>query len=55
MSNGNGNGARITIRLPLGLREELKWIAKRDRRSLNAFLVVELERIAKERRERRDA
>lgn len=45
----DGNGARITIRLPAQLREALKRIAKEDRRSLNAFLVVELERIAKER------
>ena len=45
----DGNGARITIRLPVRLREALRRIAKADRRSLNAFLVVELERIAKER------
>lgn len=49
----NGNGARITIRLPARLREALRRIAREDRRSLNAFLVVELERLVRER-DRRD-
>lgn len=48
------NDSRITIRLPLGLHRELQWIARRERRSLNAFLLVELERIARERRDRRE-
>jgi predicted HicB family RNase H-like nuclease len=53
MSDENGNGARMTTRLPRRLLEAAKRVAKRERRSLNAFVVTVVEQAVREREEGR--
>jgi predicted HicB family RNase H-like nuclease len=48
MSDEDKNGARMTTRLPRRLLEELRRLAQRDRRSLNAYVVVALERLVRD-------